>query len=108
MCVFGNVCVAHRSWTALCQPINEVCKPSSLKKHNIGHTHFHKHGHTQTLLSIQPDSISGTVRVSEEEVLFCSQLVFSACLKTLLVLLLCPCVCVCLFESVWTSCKRLI
>lgn len=58
--MFGNVCVARRSWTALCQPINEVCKPSSLKKHNIGHTHFHKHGHTQTLLSIQPDSsISG-------------------------------------------------
>lgn len=66
MCVFGDVCVAHRSRTALCQPINEVCKPSSLKKHNIGHTHFHKHGHTQTLLSIQPDSVSGTVCVSEE------------------------------------------
>lgn len=98
--MFGNVCVAHRSWTALCQPINEVCKPSSLKKHNIGHTHFHKHGHTQTLLSIQPDSISGTVRVSEEEVLFFSQLVFSACLKTLLELC-CVHVCVCVSLSLF-------
>lgn len=70
--MFGDVCVAHRSRTALCQPINEVCKPSSLKKHNIGHTHFHKHGHTQTLLSIQPDSVSGTVFVFFTAGILCS------------------------------------
>lgn len=49
MCVFGSVRMARRSRTAPCQPINEVCKLSSLKKHSAGHTHTfintvtHKH-----------------------------------------------------------------
>lgn len=61
------MCVGTVLWIAdsrpLCQPINEVCKPSSLKKHGIGHTHFHKHSHTQPVsASTRCAPISGMYR----------------------------------------------
>lgn len=51
LCLWAHTCVCGlvKDCPLLCLPINEVCKPSSLKKHSAGHTHFHKHSHTSTV-----------------------------------------------------------
>ena len=66
VCVLAHVCVCvcvcvFLDSPLLCQPINEVCKLSSLKKHSVGHTITHtfiKSTHTHThSLGIQSDYI---------------------------------------------------
>lgn len=95
-CAHVRVCGETILWIVdsppWCQPINEVCKPSSLKKHGVGHTHFHKHSHTRAHCQHQTwtSLISGTNIGSEK----------LSCLPTAYILddtkclLLCVCVCV--------------